>query len=391
MEFVDGLMNVFNRVLNKRNQLTQNRFAQHVLPYDQQRALYRMGLGSKIVRIKAGYALKDTIQFENSNDADVYERKLSKKVKLAAQYMLAFGRGLIVIHTRGENLSEPLKKPIDVDDVRLSVFSGDLLTVQAVSVDLHDPRYMMPMIYNVRGFAIHPSRVVDMCYVKPVEYDLPQYYYGGISEFELIYNQLVSDGIVERACPAILEKNSSWIYKVAGFKDAMRSKQDDAMVNYFSRIEDMRSIYGATVMDKDDEVQALSQVLTNLSDVDQISLRRLAMVTGIPVSILVGENVRGLNSSGESERTTFQDTEEALQSGYLLDPINELMGIFGLGRIKFKDNQGETPTDRIKYDAVAIDNAFKLWQMGEDYSKYLEQKNVVEPDNWADLWGEDEA
>ena len=35
-----------------------------------------------------------------------------------------------------------------------------------------------------------------MTYVKPVEFDAPEYFFGGISEFELIRNELVSDQIV---------------------------------------------------------------------------------------------------------------------------------------------------------------------------------------------------
>ena len=390
--FLDGLYNVFNQIINRRNPLTQNKFVGQILGYDQQRAIFRTGLGSKIVRIKAGYALKDTLQFEISRDSEVYKNCLEDKIKLAAQYMIAFGRGCVVIHTKGDDLTTALKGPVDPVSVRLSVFSGDMVTVGSVSFDLNSPLYMKPIRYSVRGTQIHHSRVVDFTYVRPTEYDLPKYYYGGISEFELIYNQLINDGIVERASSSILEKNSSWVYKITGFKEAMRSKRDEPIIKYISKIEDMRSIYGAAIIDAEDDVESLSQVLSNLADVDQITLRRLAMVTGIPVSILVGENVRGLNASGDSERSTFQDTEETLQSDYLLAPINELMKLCNLGLVSFRDNQGETPEKRILYDKTAIENALILHQMGEDYGKYLEQHNVIEPDNWEDFWKDkDEA
>jgi len=243
----------------------------------------------------------------------------------------------------------------------------------------------------VRGNSIHWSRVVDFTYVEPVEMDLPTYQYGGISEFELIYNQIINDGIVERASPAILEKSSNLIYRIEGFKDAMRQGKDKDLQEYIGATEDMRSIYGAVVIDKQDDVTSINQQITNLADVDQITLRRLAMVTGIPLAVLVGESVKGLNATGDNESKIYQDMLRGIQSDYLLRPIDELMIKFGLNGITFKDNQGQTPAEKISFDKMALDNAFLMFQMGEDGSKYLSNMGVIEPDNWEKYWDGEET
>jgi len=388
--FYDGVKNVFNQIVNRRNALSQNIVESNRLDYEQMRAIYNTGLGSKIIRLKSGYSLNDTLQFEGEADESTYNAKLAKSVKLASKYMLGFGRGIIVIHKRGDNLAEPLTKGTDIDDCKISVFSGDMITPGVVSLDLNNERYMQPTYYMVRGQSIHHTRVIDFSYIKPTEIDLPEYQYGGISEFELIYNQIINDGIVERSSASIIEKNANWVYKIVGFKEALRAKQDDAVIQYFSQVEDMRSMYGAVLIDAEDSAENIAQTLTNLSEVDQISLRRLSMVTGIPLSILVGENVKGLNSSGSSERATFQDMIEGLQSDYLIDQINQLLRIFGMDPAKFKDNQGETALDRIDYDTKATEIAFKLWQMGEDGAKYLNDKGVTQKDDWDEFWKEAE-
>jgi len=162
-------------------------------------------------------------------------------------------------------------------------------------------------------------------------------------------------------------------------------------VAYFSKMEDVRGIFTAGLIDKEDELEVVSQSINNLADADMITLRRLAMVTSIPLSMLVGENVKGLNSSGDSERASFQDAIDIIQDDYLLPPINELMRKLGKGDVSFKENQGETANDRIDFETKAIDNAVKLAQMGEDYGLYLEEKAVIAPDDFKKVFNDGEA
>ena len=98
----------------------------------------------------------------------------------------------------------------------------------------------------------------------------------------------------------------------------------------------------------------MSQSIADLDKVDNITLRRLAMMTGIPLSILVGEAVNGLNATGDSEREVMNDTVTNLQSDYLIKGLQRLAEIFGLGVVKFKENQGQTPEEAIDYDMKAV-------------------------------------
>jgi len=254
-----------------------------------------------------------------------------------------------------------------------------MVTIGDIDRNLQSERYYKAIIYNVRGTAIHHTRIIDFTYVQPPEYDAPEYYYGGIGEFDLIYDQLIADGIVQRAVPKIVEKASAMFYKVAGFKDAMRNGTEKDMVEYFGRLEDVRGIHTAGLIDKEDDLEVVSQNISNLAD-----------VTSIPLSMLVGENVKGLNSSGDSERASFQDAIEIIQDDYLAPPINELMRKLGKGNVKFKENQGETANDRIDYETKAINNAVKLASMGEDYTKYLEEKAVIMPDDFSSVFRVDD-
>lgn len=377
-KFQDGLKDVLSDLPNRRNVVARNVLTATARQPSELAAIYRTGIGSKIVRLKTGYALNDTLQFESVEDEKFYRQRCERAVKAAARWMFVFGRGIIVLQERGVALDTVLRSDVGPERLTLRVFSGDMVTVPAVSIDLNDPDYFKPKAYQVRAATIHPSRVVDFRYVEPREEEAAQYQYGGISEFELIYDQIVADGVVQRASPAILEKNSTLFYKAKGFKEAMMVGQEDHMIRYFRLLEEGRSIYGAGLLDADDDVAEVSQALSNLGDADQITLRRLAMVTGIPLSILIGENVRGLNSTGEGERQSFQDMIEALQFDHLLEPTNTLMGRLGRGSVEFRENQLESAKARIDFETAVVTNAEKLWQMGEDYEGYLLRHDVTQ-------------
>lgn len=388
-KFTDGITSLTNRLANRRNAHNTNTITAQRISFSEARAIYRTGVGSKIVRLKSGIALNDTLQFANTEDEQFYKRRLQQHVKNCAKFQLAFGRSLLVIHEPGADLSTPLGKITDWGGVRYHVFSGDMVYVQSVNLDLNSPQYFKPTRYSVRGFTIHPSRCIDFTYVEPTEYDAPEYFYGGISEFELIRNELVSDQVVQRAVPAILEKSSTMFYKITGFKQAMADKVgEDGAVAYFEKMEDLRSVYGAGVLDEEDSVEVFNQSLSNLSESDMITLRRLALVTGLPLSWLVGEAAKGLNSTGEGERQVMKHTIASYQSEYLLENINRLMRLHGRGEVEFKGGLLETDADRIKIETEAIKNALVMSQIGEDYGEYLERYNIRKPDPWADMFAE---
>ena len=387
--FKDGITSLHNAITNKRNALNTSEYTHSLLTDRELKQIYKSGIGSKIVRLKAGFALNDTLSFETKNDEAFYNKNLRRQVKRACRFMVGFGRGIVVNYYHGDDLSKPLR--IDKDrDLKCRSFSGEEVSVSQVVLEFHDERYNKPLSYMIKGSTIHHSRVIDFCYVEPPESDLSSYKYGGISEFEMIYKQLISDGIVERAGANIVDKNSSLFYKIDGFKQALQSKNDESMLEYFSKVEDFRSMHGATLMDTSDNVEVHAQNLANLGEVSDMALRRLAMVTGIPISFLIGENVKGLNSTGDNERQVFQDMIETVQAEYILEPLQELFDLYGLGVIEFKENQGDSAQSRIEYEAKAIDNALKLFQMGEDHGAYLNEREIVKKEKYDEFFKEQE-
>lgn len=389
MKLYDGIVNVVNSLIQRRNAHINNEIVSEAMDYREMRAIYRSGIGSKIVRIKTNYALDDTISFASKEDEAAFNASLIHAVKKATKFMVGFGRGIILINEKGAVHSQPHTGTFDLKVCKLDVFSGDMVTASDVDLDLQSPRYNKPKAYQVRGSYFHYSRVIDFTYVEPPELDAPSYRYGGISEFELIREQLINDAIVQRASARIVEVNSTVYNKIKGFRVALMAGQDSDLIKYYSKMEDLRSIYGAGILDSEDDVISVTQALTNLADVDNITLRRLAMVTGIVLAVLIGENVKGMNSTGDNEMQTMTEMIQAFQFEFLLEPVNCLMASLGMGVIKFRDNQGGTPGERANYDKLVIGNAQMLNAIGEDGGLYLEDKGVVKKDDFDDFFKED--
>lgn len=388
LQFLDGVKDLINGLTNRRNPLNTNTLDDSGALTDQtKRAAFKIGVHNKALRLKTGHALKNTIQFDSTADKEFYDERLAPHVKKAVIGMLNYGRGVIVIHAKGDDVTKPLGKVQDPARLKFTSFYGDMVTIGGVEMDLNGD-YFKPLYYNIRGQSFHCSRVIDFTYVEPSEYEAPTYRYGGISETELVYSQLLNDGIVERASATIIEKASTFIYKIAGFKDALRAKKEKELIKYFERMESVRNIMGAVLLDSEDEATAVNQQLTNLDSVNDMSLRRLAMVYGIPLPYLIGENVKGMNAVGENERQIFQDMIEALQSDYILRPLKALCTICTLGPIAFKENQGETPVARVTYEGLVLDNATKLYALGEDHTRYLNDKGIMPRNDWDDFFNE---
>ena len=390
-DFADGLVDFLNTYANTRNVENTNSFRTDRIDEYELREIFKHGLASKIYRIKTGYALNETLTFDTVEDEEFYTTRLAAVVKRAAQFQLGFGRGIVMIHNRGGDLSEPLPEVIPEKALILRAFSGDMINVGEVSFNLENDRDYKPLFYSVRGHRTHHSRIMDFSYYEPVEDDLSIYDYGGISEAELIYTQMINDGVVERATGAIVERNSTLFYKVKGFKQRLETKQHAPMLEYFRRLENSRSIYGAGLLDAEDEVISVAQNLTNLSEANDTTLRRLAMVTGIPLPMLIGENVKGLNSSGDTERQTFNDTITNYAQDYLLPVINSGMQRLGRGPVGWGGLQLNSPLERASFDEKILNNALRLAELGQDPQRYLEKHGVAEPDMFDDFFASGES
>lgn len=379
--FKDGIRSLINGLANKRNATLNNRIESNRISEDELNEIYKTGLANKIIRIKTSSIFKEGFACDDKQTIDIVNKKLLPELKKAITWMLAFGRGIIVINN-GDDLSTPLGT-VNINKTRFKAFSGYKTKVNTSNTydSLNTDRYNQPTFYIINGQNIHYSRVMDFTYIQPVEDDKPLYNYGGISELEIIYTQIINDSIIERATSTILEKNSTMFYKIKDFKRMMSNKQEKQILDYVSSIEDVRSIHGAVILDQEDETKVENQSLTNLDSIDTISLRRVALISGIPLSWLVGESVKGLNSTGENESQIFWSMIKTLGNDYIEPILNERLTAIGLSEVKLIDQFQQSPLEKSQYETIVLDNALKMQNLGIDYESYLLDKGLIKQED----------
>ena len=106
------------------------------------------------------------------------------------------------------------------------------------------------------------------------------------------------------------------------------------------------------------------------------------MVTGIPLAVLIGEGVKGLGATGDMEMTTFFMMIQNIQEAYLIDPINEVMSKLGLGEVEFKQPEQQTPQEKATHEGIILDNATKLFNLGNDVEAYLSENGIKTEDTF---------
>lgn len=375
--FKDGIKSLVNQMMNSRVGTAANSFVSEKIDNEELKAISKLGISRKITDIKSQNVFKEGISCENEEQLKVLNEKLIPEVEKAIKHMLDFGRGVVVIFDDSSDMSKPLTTK-NINRLRFRAFSGYSVTATVSNTyDISKEDYNKPTYYHILNKQIHHTRVIDFTYAEPVEEDKPDYFYGGISEPELIYTQLINDSVVERAVPTLIEKVSTFFYKVQGFKQLLQQKREKALLEYFSNLENLRSIYGAGVIDKEDDTAMQNQSLSGVDSIDKISLRRLAFVTGIPVSWLVGESVQGLNATGDNETDIFWSMIKNLTKRYVLPVLNEKLIYLGLQKVEVNDPYQQSPLEKAQYENQVLNNAILVEQLGFDTVKYMEDKNLA--------------
>lgn len=386
VQFTDGLVNFVNGMANQRNALYTNKIGYSPRILNTELAnIYKNGMYKRIINIKVENALENAFCFEDKRHNEIYTSYLEKSIFEACDYMVGFGRGVILLCDNDEDLSIERNRPYNPETVRMTVFDPSVVNVGEVETNIIKQRFNKPLTYWINGYNVHYSRVIDFTYIKPIFNEMSNYDYGGISEAQFIYDQIKVNGIVERANSSIIERASTFVYKVANFKSSLRMNQEADIIKYFSMIEDARSIYGALIVDNEDIIETHQQALSGMKDIAENSLRNLAFVTGIPMPMLIGENVQGLNSSGDTEKDCFARTIRNLKNNYIIDPVNDLMSKLDLPKVLDKESSELSAMEQATYEKTVTETAQMLYSMGADHYSYLQKKGVISDEEYEEL------
>jgi len=355
----DGYQNVVARLGIKTNNITRSGTYQWDPLINQRMELEYMYTGSWVARSAIDIPAKDmtrtgvTLQGIDPND----EKKLQKAIldldiwnSLCSCIKQArlYGGCIGYIRIAGQDPSTPL----DLNTIDLDQFEGiETLSRWQVTPAIQDPiiggvDHGLPSFYisvfdNVfyqKPFTIHHSRVIRFIGIEVPWYQKIALLMWGQSLLVNIHSRIKAYDMVNTMIDQISNKAHLRTLKIKGMREVLATGGSDAeemLLNYVQLMRETQSTEDVTLIDGDDEFDAIPYNFAGLKELLEIEGEQLSGATGIPQSKLFGRQADGLGASHAGDIELYYGNLEADRERILRRPLGKILDIISrsvLGR-----------------------------------------------------------
>jgi uncharacterized protein len=405
----DGLLNLINTAAQKRD--VTNPFASFyqadalLSPAQCENIYISSWIAKKIIEIPMEYIFKNgfTFKIEDSEELTTRVIQLSEnlgildKVKLCEMYKRVYGGAVLFV----KNPHQDLMKEFDATACKVAPNSIEFvpmdLTYLAVTphIDIVSGKYFEPKTISMAGLTAEASNCVIFRGIQVPKRRMPQFRYIGMSVFQNIFQAMIMDDYISKGIANMVWRNNRWYYKIDGLSEMAKEGNEALALTRLAMVEDSMNILSAGIVDKNDEVQLISQSFSALPEIDRRSLERLSAASNIPATVLLGKSPDGMNATGDGDLENFYSYIEAEQCKIvpLMKQIfNVLICMLTGKEVKFtfefnKPNQ-ISPSRQMDIDAKVLDNVQKMDGLGvpEDVIKdYMVKYGLLTPAQSEDI------
>lgn len=382
----DTLENFATGLGTARDKNMQGRFvARYLMPDAELEASYEYDCwGRKIVDIPAFDMTREGRNWKADKTAieaiEETETRLNFDGKLldAITFGRLYGGAVIYLGIKGQ---DPKKELVPDSIEKDSLEFLHVLTKAEVSCgqrirDVANPYFGQPESYRISAektggqFDIHPSRVVRFIGASAPSRRKTDVW--GNSVLQAPYDALRNSALATQGVAALVSEAKTDVFKVKGL--TLKLADEDYRNRMVARValsDYVKSITNATIMDAEEEWEQKTISFQSLPDVVRIYLQILAGASDIPVTRLLGESPKGLNSTGESDIRNYYDRIAAEQK-MLLKPTQEPL----IDAI-IRSALGSRPND-VYYEFAP------LWQLSEKEKSENNQRNALAAKTYAD-------
>lgn len=221
------------------------------------------------------------------------------------------------------------EKPFNIDGVTKGSYKGIVqvdpywCAPQLDALSASNPsslHFYEPTWWIIAGQKVHRSHLVIYRHAEPIDILKPVYLYGGVPLPQMVMERVWAAERTANEGPqlAMTKRTNVWLTDMA----KIMANPDDA-INRLNTWSAFRDNYGVKLGDKTaDEFQ---QFDTALSDVDALigqQYRIVAAVANVPAAKLMGESLKGFNSEGAYEESSYHEHLESIQE-HDLTPLLE--------------------------------------------------------------------
>jgi phage-related protein (TIGR01555 family) len=320
----DGWQNLFDGrgVLGKDKRLSTTFSARNLLTEGELSEMYTTdGLARKIVDKPVEEMMKRGFKVEGDVDSLIQatfdELDAWTSLNELLTWARLFGGAVMVM---GLDDGQLMDMPVNERGLRrvdfLRVYDRHQVTVNYPTDLYNDPidrRYGQIQFYNVQPldgsmpFRVHESRVV-VCNGENVPQRVRILNQGwGLPVLQTCFDQLRQVGMAYDDVETILDSFVTTTVTINNLMELIAGGQESAIKRRLELMDLSRSMLNTILLDKEETFEKKASTVTGLPEVMDRYLQALSAVSNIPLRVLMGQQVGGMNNKGEGETGDWYD------------------------------------------------------------------------------------
>lgn len=344
----------------------------------------------------AGIVLDTTLKPDEVDllTAALRDLRIWQKLASTLKWSRLYGGAVAVMLIDGQNMATPL----DLDTIKEGQFKGlyvlDRWTLNPAVrevVQTLGPDLGMPEYYTVLGGAqlglpnwrIHYSRVLRFEGLElPFQQRLAENLWG-MSVIERLFDRLVAFDSTTTGAAQLVFRAYLRTYKIPKLREliAAGGAMLEAVTKQIDFLRLMQSNEGLSVIDAEDEFEALEYSFSGLDSVLLQFGQQLSGAMEMPMVRLFGQSPTGLNSTGESDLEIYDDGIKKKQERDLRQPVTRLLDVLSRSLFGKALPEGFTftfaPLRQISEEDKATIGAAKTSAIVNTYSEGVIERSVA--------------
>jgi len=287
-------------------------------------------------------------------------RKLNEALKWSGVFG---GAAIVLIVNDGQTLEMPLniEKVENVEELR--VYDRYEITERFKYSDPSKSKFGKTQIWQVSPsngalpYYVHESRVLIFDGDSLPNQQRQANQGWGASRYQKAKPQIDQLTNAYEWAMLVLQRIQQAIHGIPDLSTTLQTPEGVKNVtNRVDIVDRVRNVQNTVVIDAEETYEVKSQTMAGIDAVLDRFAEALSTVTGIPVFLLMGRSIGGLNSTGDANRDGWYAVVNSMQNDQLRNPVDIIctcvMRSLGMTDIKYKleFNPLYVPSDNVKAD-----------------------------------------
>ncbi|MCK5603203.1 DUF1073 domain-containing protein [Candidatus Pacearchaeota archaeon] len=246
----------------------------------------------------------------------------------AMKWARVFGGSVILIIIEGQELDEELNiESITQGSLKnLIVLDRYNIIPNDINRDVMDINFGKPDTYTVvrGGQEVHHTRIIKFHGQMPTLAQAERNNFWGLSIFTKMWDPISESQQTSGSIASLVYESNVDVYRINGLNQLVAESNDALVTKRLTIANQMKSMINAIVLDKDDEYDKKKNSFTELGNIDDRFIQKVAGASEIPVTRLVGISPGGMNATGESDMRNYYDGIQSVQENELRPRLDYL-------------------------------------------------------------------